>query len=153
MYGGQALINCAERLRTLVICEGELNAASIWQVAHYSQVDVLSTGSESAIISAPVLEYAAKYRNCIVWMDKAEIARKWAEQIPFATAVASPNGLDANDLLKAGKLGGFLAAVRLKACRDDAQRVALKWDLWDQHNLYGGLDSGGVKVLGGLEGA
>lgn len=135
MYGGQAVIYCAERLRTLVVCEGELNAASIWQAAHMANVDVLSTGSESAIIPGPVLEYATKFHAVIVWMDKAEIAQKWAAFIPGATAVASPGGKDANDLLQAGKLGGFLAAVRAKACRTDADKERLKWDLWEAENV------------------
>ena len=147
VYGGQAVIYCAERLRTLVICEGEINAASIWQIAHDSYVDVLSTGSESAIIPPSVLEYAAKFRTVIVWMDKADIAQKWAALMPGATAVASPGGKDANDLLQAGKLGRFLSLVRRKACATPDALTALKWDLWDAHNLHGGVDAGTLDVL------
>lgn len=150
LFGGQAICGCAEKLRTLVICEGELNALSIWQVARESYLDVLSLGSESAALPKSALEYAAQFRTCIVWTDKAEIAAKWAQQIPGAVAVASPGGMDANDLLRSGKLAYFLTNARLKACVTDAQRVALKWDLWDQHNLYGGLDEATVGVLEGL---
>jgi len=150
MYGGQTLCGCAEQLRTLVICEGEINAASIWQAAQASNVDVLSTGSESAILPKPALEYAAKFRTCIVWMDKADIARKWAGMIPGAIAVASPGGMDANDMLQSGKLAYFLANVREKAATSADGREALKWDLWDQHNLYGGLDAKTVGLIEAL---
>lgn len=150
LFGGQAMLWCAEHLRTLVICEGEINAASIWQAAHESAVDVLSLGSESATLPKSALEYAAKFRTCIIWMDKLDIARKWAEQIPGATAVASPGGMDANDLLRAGKLAYFLAAARLKACKSDHERAALKWDIWDMHNLYGGVDDRTVELCEGI---
>lgn len=151
MYGGQTLCGCAEQLRTLVICEGEINAASIWQAAQASNVDVLSTGSESAILPKPALDYAAKFRTCIVWMDKPDIARKWADMIPGAIAVASPNGMDANDMLRSGKLAYFLAHVRTKAATSADGREALKWDLWDQHNLYGGLDAKTVGLIEALQ--
>lgn len=45
LYGGQALAGCAEELRTLILCEGELNAISIWQVAEPWNWDVLSLGA------------------------------------------------------------------------------------------------------------
>ncbi len=152
MYGGQVLCGCMEHKRTLVICEGEINAASVWQAASESYLDVLSTGSESAILPKPALEYAAKFRTCIVWMDKPDIARKWADMIPGAIAVASPNGMDANDMLKSGKLTYFLAGIRAKAATTDDKRTALKWDLWDHHNLYGGLDAKTAGLIGQLTG-
>jgi ribosomal protein L37AE/L43A len=150
MYGGQTLCGGPEHLRTLVICEGEINAMSIWQAARDSYVDVLSTGSESAIIPKAALEYAATFRTCVVWMDKPDIAQKWAAQIAGAVAVASPGGMDANDLLRSGRLAYFLTVSRLKACCTDAQRAALRWDLWDQHNLYGGLDDRTVGLAEGI---
>lgn len=150
MYGGQALIWCMEHKRTLVICEGEINAASIWQAAHESYLDVLSLGSESAMLPKSALEYAAKFRACIVWMDKADIARKWADMIPGAIAVASPNGMDANDMLKAGKLGAFLGGVRLKASNTPEKREALKWDLWDQQHLGSGVEDETARLIEGM---
>lgn len=150
MYGGQVLCGCMEHKRTLVICEGEINAASIWQAAGESYLDVLSTGSESAILPKPALEYAAKFRTCIVWMDKADIARKWADMIPGAIAVASPSGMDANDMLRAGKLTYFLAHVRTKAATTEHARAALKWDLWDQQNMGGGVDAKTVELIEAL---
>ncbi|MBK8772606.1 MAG: hypothetical protein IPM06_19575 [Rhizobiales bacterium] len=137
MYGGQALLGCAEDLRTLVICEGEINAASIWQVHHLAALDVLSLGSESATLPTSIPAFAAKFRTVIVWMDKPDIARKLAEQLTGATAVSSPvlpnapKGMDANDMLRIGKLSAYLSAVRERACKNDAEREALRWDLVD----------------------
>ena len=165
LYGGQAMEPGAEQTRTLVLCEGEINAASIWQVAHETRLDVLSVGSESTRLTAPMLAHAAKYKHVIVWMDRREIAAKMREQLAQGgsagtVAVASPlrkddvgNVLtgadgkpqkwDANDLLRIGKLGAFLAGVRVKACGDDAKaREGLLWDLVDAARLPLGIDPG-----------
>lgn len=153
LYGGQALLGCAEDKRTLVLCEGELNAASVWQAAHKSNVDVLSLGSESQALTLAMIALANQFRSVIVWMDKPEIARKLAEQITGATAVSSPvlsnapKGMDANDMLSIGKLGAFLAGVRLKTCRDDADLQTLLWDMYDHHTQRGGLDLATLAVL------
>lgn len=153
LYGGQTIEAGAEGLRTLVLCEGEINAASIWQVAHDSRLDVLSLGSESAALTEPMTAHAAKYRHIIVWMDKREVAAKLREQLPPRTvAVSSPlrpgadgteRKWDANDMLRAGKLGAFLTAVRVKACREDAlARAGLLWDIWDMAAMPLGVDPG-----------
>jgi hypothetical protein len=102
---------------------------------------VLSMGSESHRLSDKQIEYARKFATVIAWFDKSEIAKKQAEAIG-AYAVSSPDGQDANDLLRAGHLGGFLSAVRLKACRNDQQRERLLWNLWDAAQLPGGVDDG-----------
>lgn len=161
LYGGQAMEAGAEQTRTLILCEGEINAASIWQVAHETRLDVLSVGSESTRLTDAMIAHAAKYKHVIVWMDRREIAAKMREQLPAGTvAVASPlrkddagNPLtgsdgkpqkwDANDLLRIGKLGAFLAGVRVKACGDDAhRREGLLWDLVDAARLPLGIDPG-----------
>ena len=161
LYGGQAMEPGAEQLRTLVLCEGEINAASIWQVAHETRLDVLSVGSESTRLTDAMLAHAAKYKHVIVWMDRREVATKMQEQLPAGTvAVTSPlrkddqgNVLtgadgkpqkwDANDLLRIGKLGAFLAGVRVRACGDDGQRrEGLLWDLVDAARLPLGIDPG-----------
>ena len=161
LYGGQAMEPGAEQTRTLVLCEGEINAASIWQVAHDTRLDVLSVGSESTRLTDAMIAHAAKYRHVIVWMDRREIAAKMREQLPAGTvAVASPlrkddqgtvltgpdgkpQKWDANDLLRIGKLGAFLAGVRVKACGDNAhQREGLLWDLVDAARLPLGIDPG-----------
>lgn len=156
LYGGQALLGAGESHRTLVLCEGEINAASIWQVAHETAVDVLSLGSESARLTDAMITYAAQYRHIIVWMDKREVAAKLRDTLPPRTvALSSPEGKDANDLLRIGKLGAFLAAVRVRACNgDQAHREGLLWDLVDAARLPGGIDAGtgqaAVKLAGEL---
>jgi hypothetical protein len=161
LYGGQAMEPGAEQTRTLVLCEGEINAASIWQVAHETRLDVLSVGSESTRLTDPMLAHAAKYKQVIVWMDRREIADKMRQQLPAGTVAVSsplrkddrgnvltgadgkPQKWDANDLLRIGKLGAFLAGVRAKACGDDGQRrEGLLWDLVDAARLPLGIDPG-----------
>jgi len=161
LYGGQVMEPGAEQTRTLVLCEGEINAASIWQVAHDTRLDVLSVGSESTRLTDPMLAHAAKYKSVVVWMDRREIAAKMREQLPAGTVAVSsplrkddqgnvltgpdgkPQKWDANDLLRIGKLGAFLAGVRGKACGDDsAKREGLLWDLVDAARLPLGIDPG-----------
>ena len=151
----------AEQTRTLVLCEGEINAASIWQVAHDTRLDVLSVGSESTRLTDAMVAHAAKYKHVIVWMDRREVATKMREQLPAGTvAVASPlrkddqgnvltgpdgkpQKIDANDMLRIGKLGAFLAGVRVKACGENgATREGLLWDLVDAARLPLGIDPG-----------
>jgi hypothetical protein len=109
-FGWQALRG-ADKVDVLIVCEGELNALSLWQVGR-GAVDVLSTGSEATTKKLPpvVVDLAAKYKHRIVWADKKDIADKAAAQIG-AASMASPEGKDANDLLQAGKLGALLTAM------------------------------------------
>lgn len=109
-FGWQALRG-ADKVDVLVICEGELNALSLWQAGR-GAVDVLSTGSEATTKKLPpvVVDLAAKYRHRIVWADRKEIADAAALQIGGAS-MGSPGGKDANDLLQAGKLGALLTAM------------------------------------------
>ena len=148
LFGGQALLGAGERFRTLVICEGEMNAASIWQVAHETNLDVLSVGSESTTITDKMIEYAAQYRVRIVWMDKPEVAQRVAGRFG-ALAVRSPTlgerEYDANALLLAGKLGGFLTTVRARACATDEDKQRLYFDLVEGA-LAGGLDQATATV-------
>lgn len=143
LFGGQALLGAGERHRTLVICEGEMNAASIWQVAHETAVDVLSVGSESTTITDKMIEYAAQYRTRIVWMDKPEQAKRVGDRFGAQVAAKSPTigdrEYDANALLMAGKLGGFLTTVRARACATDDDKKRLYFDLVEGA-LAGGLD-------------
>lgn len=146
LYGGQSLSGAEPEPRTLVLCEGELNAASIWQVAHEGGVDVLSVGSESTALTDAMLALTDKYRHVIVWMDRPEIVDKFAQRIVVARfprgciGIASPNSRDANDYLREGMLQATIADLRLRACQNDAEKEALLWDLWDQHNIAGGVD-------------
>jgi len=110
VFGWQALRG-ADKVDVLIICEGEMNALSLWQAGR-GAVDVLSTGSEATTKKLPpiVVDLAAKYKHRIVWADKKEIADAAALQIR-AASMGSPGGKDANDLLQAGKLEAVLTAM------------------------------------------
>lgn len=117
---------CAEQLRTLVLCEGEINAMSIWQVAQPWRWDVLSLGSESAKLSAGAVALAKRYGRVIVWMDRAKIASAISDELgafKVYSPVAKTTGksLDANDILQAGALDELLRSWRIKACRSDIE--------------------------------
>jgi hypothetical protein len=159
LFGGQALPEfvlmpagddgrVAEQQRTLILCEGEANALSIWQACQDTRLDVLSLGSESATLPTKFAEgIAASYGQLITWLDRPELAAKVALQLPGAHAVSSPGGKDANDLLQAGLLGAYLATVRFQLCRDDNERRALLWALYDAAMLPAGIDTGMVQVI------
>lgn len=161
LFGGQALPDFVfmpvpdghrpvERLRTLVICEGEINAMSCHQVASETRLDVLSVGSESADLSPAAVAFAQRYGRVLLWADKAEVAQRLMGALPGSYGVRSPGGKDANDLLRAGLLGGFLSTVRADAARDALELEGLLWDLWDASLLLAGIDTGTAAVIGEL---
>ena len=139
-----------ESVRSLLIVEGEINAMSCHQVAGETRLDVLSVGSESSNLSPAAAAYAQRYRRVLVWADKAEVAQRLMGALPGAYGVRSPGGQDANDMLKAGLLGGFLATVRADAARDAKELEGLLWDLWDASLLLAGIDSSTAAVVGEL---
>lgn len=144
LFGQQGLLKCAEAYRMLIICEGEINALSIWRIAHQSGVDVLSLGSESQQLTPAMIAYAKLYRQVMVWADRSDIAKSLMASLPGAFGVSSPNGQDANDLLQAGQLGGYLSKWRLDLVADDPQgQKALLWNLYDAQPL----DAGGAIVM------
>lgn len=165
LYGGHALPFAGladdgsgkyiESLRTLVVCEGEINAISIWQVASPWNWDVLSLGSESQKLGQAAIDIAKRYERVLIWMDRAEIARSLMAVIPGAYGVNSPNTdgkkQDANDMTQAGLLGGFLATVRLMACQTDTERQRHRWNLWDASQRPPFLDAGTMQVLKEIE--
>ena len=67
MFGWQVLKG-SDTCRTLVICEGETNALSIW-LASGGTMDVLSAGNESQLKRIPQIaaEKAKKYGRVIIW--------------------------------------------------------------------------------------
>ena len=152
MFGGLGMLGAAEHLRDLVICEGEINAISIWQAAHPANVDVLSLGSESQHLTDVMLKHITRYRRVIVWMDQTDKLQALCDRIPGATGIASPHSMDANDCLRKGTLQAMIADLRLRACTDDAQREALLWDLWDHHNERGGVDEPTQALIAELRG-
>lgn len=146
LYGGHVLPafctmllpengKCAERLRTLVLCEGEINAMSIAQVSRGWKWDTLSLGSESQKLTAGAIAFAERYGRVIVWMDKADVAKRVMSQITGAVAINSPvvdgQKIDANDMLKTGQLVDFLIEARQWACKSEDERERFTWDLWE----------------------
>lgn len=150
LYGRQGLCSTGIEQRTLVLCEGEINAVSIWLAQHEAALDVLSMGSESARLTDAMVSYARRYMRVIVWMDKPEIVRKLMQQIPGAYGFSSPGGMDANDLLRQGQLGGVLARVRLNAARTDEERSKLHDDIASMMRLPAQESFGVDTVLEGI---
>lgn len=147
LYGGQALLGAGQRHRALLLCEGELNALSVWQVARETQLDVLSLGSESARITETMSKVLAEWRQVIVWADRAEVATSAMQLLPGSHGISSPQGRDANDLLQAGLLGGMISAARAKACKSEHELEGLLWDLWDAADRVQGIDSGTASMV------
>lgn len=139
LYGGQGLLNNFENLRTLVLCEGEINAMSIWQTCFDWRWDVLSLGSESATLSDVAVTYAKKFQRVLIWMDRAEIAKKFMAQVPGSLGISSPiidgKKRDANDMMCDGSLQAFLVKARLAACLSDAERKDFKFNLLDANEM------------------
>jgi hypothetical protein len=135
LYGGQALMGCAEDVRTLVLCEGELNAISIWQMAEPWNWDVLSLGSESAKLTPAMLAYAAKFERVIIWMDRPELVKELMAQIPgsygISSAVVDGVKQDANKLLQTEQLGGLLTKARWLACKTEDEQRRLFYNIND----------------------
>src|SRR5690606_25784070 len=145
-----------ENQQTLVICEGELNAISIWQVANPWGWQVLSLGSQSAHIPQGMMSSLGRhFGRILVWMDEPHRTREEilnaGERAIGVSSIPEPDGkkLDANDLMQSGKLGGFLAATWIKACRDAEEVKAVKYALLDAFEM-GQLDVGAQQILGTL---
>jgi hypothetical protein len=139
LYGGHVLPDLhpestAYASRSLIIVEGELNCASIWQVAYRARVDVLSLGSESAHISPAAVRFALRYRARLVWMDKERNARERAALVDGAAYWNDPDGdthgPDANDALQNGSLPALVANLLYQAT-PAAHHEALYYDLKD----------------------
>lgn len=151
LFGGQALpAEMVQRYRWLLILEGEINALSAWQVAAESGLDVLSLGSESAKLSPAAVAAAQSYGRVLCWADRSAVAQSLMAALPGAYGVRSPGGKDANDLLKSGHLGGFLATVRADAATGMSELERLLWALWDAAGLPAGIDAGSAAVLKSL---
>ena len=142
LYGGHVLVPNLHHMlpngrdplakRSLILVEGELNAASIWQ-AVYPLVDVLSFGAEGNGIPETFAPIAMRYRCCVIWKDKETLAREAARQIPGAAATWSERGdkkTDANDMLQMQTLRRYIAAM-LKAATPKQHAQALAYDLQD----------------------
>lgn len=135
----------AEQFRCLVIVEGELNAASIWQDCHETGVDVVSLGAEGQRYLPPWFQaIAARYGRVLAWLDNPLLATEVARQVGGATAlrsiVASGVKLDANALLVSGTLGAVIQGARCRHCTP-LQRQGIVYDIWDVRSV---LDAGQI---------
>lgn len=64
-----------ENYCTLVICEGELNAISIWQTCNHWNWEVLSLGGESVHVPQVVIDqYAKHFQRVLIWKDNPDKA-------------------------------------------------------------------------------
>lgn len=131
LYGGHALITGIERLKTLLIVEGEINAISCWLVGKDTRLDVLSLGSESATLPPAMIDHARQYGRVLTWLDKGERAKEVMAKLPGAYGLQSPRGRDANDLLQHGLLAAFLAEVRYRVAQSNQEKEGLYWVLRD----------------------
>jgi hypothetical protein len=149
LFGGQAVLGCAEGQRTLVICEGELNAISIWQITKNWNFDVLSLGSESGKITQPMLDYAKRFGRLLIWLDREDLVERMMTIMPESfgihARVVDGRKQDANNLLQAGTLGVMMAEARYRACRSDTERLALLWNIQDGV-AQGDFDLGACEV-------
>ena len=66
--------------------------------------------------------------------------------LPGAYGLGSPGGQDANDLLRSGHLGGFLALAREDAAGGVGELERLLWALRDAAATLEGLDTSTAKV-------
>jgi len=118
LYGLEGLLPMHH---SLLVVEGELNQLSLLQVlskhaGSQPGISVVSPGSEglNPIQVARLRQVTRRYRQLIVWMDKAAVTRQVARLIQLpCRMLCSPKGLDANDLLQAGLLWRYLEVAVL----------------------------------------
>lgn len=147
LCGYQALSSVKSN-RTIFIVEGEINMMSIWQLANKMGVDVLSIGSQGQK-PVDVASVANQYKHTVIWADEPGVASSLTASIAGAYGVSSPKGMDANDLLKSGLLGGYLAAWRYQVCKSDEDIEILR--KWLTFAVDSGIaDKGTLKVLTGI---
>ncbi len=142
MFGKQAIDKYPSSINTLVICEGEINAMSIWQVTQGWGWSVLSLGSQDTHMPAAAVEYAKQFGRVLVWMDMREkLARIMHEFDGLAYGFASPlvggEKADANKLLQMGRLQALLMGCRQRAAQDEKEKERAYWDVWEAVNMDG----------------
>jgi hypothetical protein len=123
---GAHLLKGGGESKTLILLEGELNAAAVWQATRAEAFDVLSFGPESAATAAvPEVAELAKgqsYSRCLVWMDERARADELRDQIraacPSLPRVGSCMSLtkegakmDAAEILVRGGAPGLLSVI------------------------------------------
>ena len=137
--GGQCLAFglglAGEHFSTLWLLEGELNALALWQALHDGRrvnFDVVSFGAESGALTPTVTAWAKRYQQVIVWADDPGKAAAATAAIPGAFGLRSPlhdgHKLDANDLLRLGKLADFARMANDRFDADPAYVARIRAD-------------------------
>ena len=133
LFGGHLLTGGGES-KTLILLEGEMNAAAAWQASRGPGFDVLSFGSDT--IPADAIEAAAElvrshgYRKLGIWLDAEQRAIETGQRMAAALEgwlgeifpYMSPDGLDANDILRDMGADQVLACL-YEAVEENQQNV------------------------------
>ena len=93
--------------RTLVICEGEINAMSVWQASAH---DVVSVGSQNMTRNTleALKSHVDRYQDIFVWFDEKQVAETLI-QVLGGRGEAIVADVDANELLVQSRLQQMLA--------------------------------------------
>jgi len=94
----------------LVVCEGELNAMSIWQVAGEWMTAVSPGGQSAGRERLKALLNSGGFWRTLIWFDEPAQAAEYARLADTVLASPSADGvkLDANEMLKRGILDEFI---------------------------------------------
>lgn len=103
----------------IVITEGEIDAISVAQVTGLKMpvVSVPQGAPSAAKAIAKHLDYLGRFDTVVLWLDNDEHGRKAVEEIVEilepgkVLVVRTPEGKDANDLLRSGRAGDIVNAV------------------------------------------
>jgi len=118
--GGQQILFGAQKFgedrKRLILCEGEFNALSIWQVLRERQwehIDVASFGGQGSLGGRVVDALFHHYEKALVWVDEEEVTTQLSA--PNVYVVTSPVvndvKLDANEFLQKGQLATAMDAI------------------------------------------
>lgn len=109
LFGGQSH---DEANKISVLCEGELNAISIWQATAGLGINVFSIGSQDAKLSDQAVKLIKrKYDHVLVWADQQDRVESLQAILRGAFGFKSPFGKDANDWLVKGKLRRIVESI------------------------------------------
>ena len=109
LFGWQANTQPAD---TVILCEGEINALSIYQATLADDLHVFSLGSQTNRLSESIVAHVLTYRRAIVWMDEPDRAQAIAKMLPNAVTIDSASmGGDADQLLTANRLSEIVRCL------------------------------------------
>jgi hypothetical protein len=92
----------------LVICEGEINALSVWQASAYDSISIGSQCMAPHTLEA-LRRYVADYKQIQIWTDEWQVATRLVEAFSGRGEVlTNPDG-DANELLQQDRLAQLFA--------------------------------------------